>query len=124
MIGYIAGAVDLEKITGSFLGDTQFKKLTVIAAVSILSTSAVTCWAVTERVLVEVRHDPNKPGGRFKVIHQIWSTILHLPPRIRAICMVQLWAWIGWFPFLFYGTTWVGETYFRYDVPELSLIHI
>ncbi|KAK7941241.1 uncharacterized protein PG986_013628 [Apiospora aurea] len=118
LIGYIAGAVDLEKVTGSFLGDTQFKKLTVIAAVGILGASAVTCWAVTERVLVGVRHDPNQPGGRFKVVHQIWSTILHLPPRIRAICMVQLWAWIGWFPFLFYGTTWVGETYYRYDVPE------
>ncbi|KAK8050640.1 major facilitator superfamily domain-containing protein [Apiospora phragmitis] len=118
LIGYAAGAVDLEKITGSFLGDTQFKKLTIIAAVSILGASAVTCWAVTERVLVDVRHDPNQPGGRFKVVHQIWSTILHLPPRIRAICMVQLWAWIGWFPFLFYGTTWVGETYYRYDVPE------
>ncbi|KAK8087974.1 hypothetical protein PG997_002935 [Apiospora hydei] len=82
LIGYIAGAVDLEKVTGSFLGDTQFKKLTVIAAVGILGASAVTCWAVTERVLVD------------------------------------LWAWIGWFPFLFYGTTWVGETYYRYDVPE------
>lgn len=118
LIGYVAGAVDLEKITGSFLGDTQFKKLTVIAAVSILGASAVTCWAVTERVLVDVRHDPNQRGGKFKVVFQIWSTILNLPPRIRAICMVQLWAWIGWFPFLFYGTTWVGETYYRYDVPE------
>ncbi|KAL9602139.1 MAG: hypothetical protein Q9219_002003 [cf. Caloplaca sp. 3 TL-2023] len=26
----------------------------------------------------------------------------------------------GWFPFLFYSTTWVGETYFRYT-PEASL---
>jgi solute carrier family 45 protein 1/2/4 len=24
----------------------------------------------------------------------------------------------GWFPFLFYSTTWVGETYFRYENPE------
>lgn len=24
----------------------------------------------------------------------------------------------GWFPFLFYSTTWVGETYFRYEVPK------
>ncbi|KAK8055529.1 hypothetical protein PG993_000756 [Apiospora rasikravindrae] len=118
LIGYVAGAVDLAKITGGFLGAEQFKILTVIASVGILGASAVTCWAVTERVLVDVRHDPNQPGGRFKVVHQIWSTILHLPPRIRAICMVQLWAWIGWFPFLFYGTTWVGETYYRYDVPE------
>ncbi|KAL8939086.1 MAG: hypothetical protein Q9211_002899 [Gyalolechia sp. 1 TL-2023] len=44
----------------------------------------------------------------------------HLPDRIRAICWVQFWAWIGWFPFLFYSTTWVGETYFRYT-PEASI---
>lgn len=25
---------------------------------------------------------------------------------------------LGWFPFLFYSTTWVGETYFRYEVPK------
>jgi solute carrier family 45 protein 1/2/4 len=25
---------------------------------------------------------------------------------------------LGWFPFLFYSTTWVGETYFRYQNPE------
>lgn len=42
---------------------------------------------------------------------------LSLPPRIRAICWVQFWAWIGWFPFLFYSPTWVGETYFRYSAP-------
>ena len=24
----------------------------------------------------------------------------------------------GWFPFLFYSTTWVGETYFRFSAPE------
>lgn len=32
--------------------------------------------------------------------------------------MAQFWSWIGWFPFLFYSTTWIGETYFRYDVPR------
>jgi solute carrier family 45, member 1/2/4 len=28
---------------------------------------------------------------------------------------------IGWFPFLFYSTTWVGETYFRYDASASQL---
>jgi solute carrier family 45 protein 1/2/4 len=120
MIGYAAGAIDLKVLVGNFLGDTQFKKLTIIAAFSILSTSLVTSWAVTERILVEIRHDPRQAGGKFKVLRQIWTTIRHLPPRIRAICHAQFWAWIGWFPFLFYSTTWVGETYFRYDVPEDS----
>ena len=108
-IAYGTGAVDLPGLFGTFLGDTQFKQLTIAAAVGIVATCGITCWAVTERVLVDTRHDPReREGGRFKVIAQIWYTILHLPPRIRAICMAQFWSWIGWFPFLFYSTTWVS----------------
>ncbi|KAL0939357.1 sucrose transport protein [Colletotrichum truncatum] len=117
MLGYISGAVDLVGIFGSWLGDSQFQILTVIATFLMIFSSAVTCWAVTERVLVSTRQDPRQATGRFKVFRQIWSTLLHLPPRIQAICWVQFWSWIGWFPFLFYSTTWVGETYFRYDAP-------
>jgi len=49
-----------------------------------------------------------------KTIAKILKTTMNLPDRIQAICWVQFWAWIGWFPFLFYSTTWVGEVYFRY----------
>lgn len=115
MIGYAAGALDLVQIFGTTLGDTQFKQLTIIASLAIIGSTALTCWAVTERVLVSSK--PTRHQGRFKVFRQIYSTLLHLPPRIQAICWAQFWAWIGWFPFLFYSTTWVGETYFRYDVP-------
>ncbi|KAI1336921.1 MFS general substrate transporter [Xylariaceae sp. FL0016] len=114
-IAYGTGAIDLPSILGTFLGETQFKQLTVIAALGLVGTCWVTCWAVTERVLISTKHDSHKDGGILKVIRQIYHTIVHLPPRIRAICMAQFWAWIGWFPFLFYSTTWIGETYFRYD---------
>ncbi|GJC83825.1 general alpha-glucoside permease [Colletotrichum liriopes] len=117
MLGYGAGAIDLVGIFGTTLGDSQFKQLTLIATFLMVFSSGVTCWAVTERVLVSTRYDPRKATGRFKVVRQIWSTLLHLPPRIQAICWAQFWSWIGWFPFLFYSTTWVGETYFRYDAP-------
>lgn len=117
LIGYGAGAIDLIQLFGTALGDTQFKQLTIIATIIMLGSTALTCWAVTERVLVASK--PVKHKGRFKIFRQIYSTLQHLPPRIQAICWAQFWAWIGWFPFLFYGTTWVGETYFRYDVsPE------
>lgn len=115
VIGYGAGAVDLPKVFGSALGDTQFKQLTVISTVVFVVTTAVTCWAVTERVLVTSKSDGHQ--GHFKVFRQIISTLRNLPPRIQYICWAQFWAWIGWFPFLFYSTTWIGETYFRYDVP-------
>lgn len=117
-IAYATGAIDLPALLGDSLGNTQFQQLTVIAAFGLVFTCGVTCWAVTERILLATRHDSRKQGGGFKLVGQIWFTIVNLPPRIRAICMAQFWAWIGWFPFLFYSTTWIGETYFRYDAPH------
>ncbi|KYK55584.1 hypothetical protein DCS_07547 [Drechmeria coniospora] len=115
MVGYAAGSVDLVKVFGTTLGDAQFQQLTVIAALSIVGSTAVTCLAVTEKVLVSTKEAKRHPIKN--VAGQIYTTLRHLPPRIQAICWAQFWSWIGWFPFLFYGTTWVGETYFRYDVP-------
>ena len=57
------------------------------------------------------------------MIKQIFSTAMNLPPRIEAICRVQFWCWIGWFPFLFYSTTWVGEIYLRYNATEEQRNH-
>lgn len=116
IIGYAMGAVDLVQIFGPTLGDSQFKQLTIIAALGMLGTAAITCWAVTERVLVSVRHDARRAQGLLNVVRKIWSTLLTLPPRIRGICNAVFWSWLGWFPFIIYSSTWVGETYFRYNV--------
>lgn len=119
VVGYAGGAIDLVSILGTTFGDTQFKLLTIIAVFAILGATGITCWAVTEKVLLpNVRKDKAQPQSRFQVVGKIYATILHLPPRIRAICWAVFWSWIGWFPFLFYSTTWVGETYFRYDADE------
>jgi solute carrier family 45 protein 1/2/4 len=39
--------------------------------------------------------------------HSIWT----LPAPVQRVCNVQFFAWMGWFPFLFYSTTWVAEIY-------------
>lgn len=53
----------------------------------------------------------------WSMLTQIYSTTRNIPERIKAICMVQFWSWIGWFPFLFYSSTWVGEIYLRHEAP-------
>ncbi|KAL7900013.1 major facilitator superfamily domain-containing protein [Trichoderma sp. SZMC 28014] len=127
MIGYGAGSIDLVRLFPGLadIADTQFKQLTVIAAMAILGTTSITCWAVTERVLRPNHDDSHSLSakklpdeGPLKVFHQIRSTLLTLPPRVQAICWAQFWSWIGWFPFLFYSTVWVGETKIRYDTPS------
>ncbi|EUC38103.1 hypothetical protein COCCADRAFT_32794 [Bipolaris zeicola 26-R-13] len=115
MVGYAAGAADLRAIFGPMLGDTQFKQLTGVAALTLCITVATTSWAVTERVLVN--DGMAKALDIKQVVGTIAHTALNLPRSIQAICTVQFWAWIGWFPFLFYSTTWVGEVYLRYDAP-------
>lgn len=117
LIGYAAGTVDLVGIFGSSFGNTQFKKLALISGFGLMFTVSVTSWAVTERVLISTKDGDSKSGG-IKLARRIIKTTMHLPPRIQAICWAQFWSWIGWFPFLFYSSTWVGETYYRYDVPE------
>lgn len=117
LTGYVIGTMDLVTIFGTTFGDTQFKQLTVVAAFALVFTCGVTSWAVTERVLISGR-DQDAPLGIGMIFRKVYRTLASLPPRIQAICNVQLWSWIGWFPFLFYSTTFVGEIYFRYDAPK------
>ena len=49
---YAVGALDLNTILGNVLGDTQFKKVCVIAAIAMAAAQGTSAWAVKERVLV------------------------------------------------------------------------
>ena len=138
LIGYAIGTLDLRSIWGDFLGDTQFKQLCVIAGLALLFAQSVSSYCVKERILIssgygsapyrarpcsfvadQIVSGPSK-SGPLEAIAKIFRMTVNLPPRIRAICWVQFWAWIGWFPFLFYSPTWVGETYFRYSAHPSS----
>ncbi|KAK6505413.1 hypothetical protein TWF481_007317 [Arthrobotrys musiformis] len=115
VISYLAGSIDLVGIFGHwFLGNTQFKKLCLIASAILAGTVGLTSWAVTERVLLSRRESDTKEGV-FHIFVVIYQTLFSLPNRIRAICFIQYFAWLGWFPFLFFSSTWVGEVYQRYD---------
>lgn len=117
---YGVGALDLNAILGErFLGDSQFKKVCVIAALAIAGAQGTTCWAVRERVFVSGgKAEDSKGRSMLAMARDLYTTLRTLPPRISAICWVQFWSWIGWFPFLFYSSTWVGEIYLRYDRPS------
>ncbi|CZS94544.1 related to sucrose transporter SUT1D [Rhynchosporium agropyri] len=118
LVGYVIGTVDLIGIFGRSYGDTQFKKLILLAAFALVSTVAVTSWAVTERVLVSSKDDNVPSKGLTHIVSKVYRAASTLPPRMQAICNIQLWMGVGWFPFMFYSTTFVGEIYFRYDAPQ------
>lgn len=93
LIGYGAGAVDLKSVFGGWLGDTQFKQLTAVAALTLCCAVGVTSWAVEEKVRVS---EGEEEGLRIaEVVGTIWKSAVELPRGIQALCNVQFWAWIG-----------------------------
>ncbi|KAK7952611.1 general alpha-glucoside permease [Apiospora aurea] len=110
ILGYCAGYVDLPRYVG-WLGDTQFKVLCAIASISLCLTIFVSVVLVHER-------DPNLDGpaakgqaGIMAFFHTIFTSIKRLPPQIRKVCTVQFCAWVGFFPMLFYTSSYIGEIY-------------
>lgn len=110
IIGYILGYMDLPKFFPVF-GNTQFKVLCVIASFSLGITLLISCLTIKERD--PGLDGPPPPGGLglISFFKGVWKSIRNLPPQIRKVCEVQLAAWIAWFPFLYYSTTYVGQLY-------------
>ncbi|KAK0827255.1 hypothetical protein LTR03_016914 [Friedmanniomyces endolithicus] len=122
IVGYLFGYVNLPKYFW-FFGDTQFKVLCVVASLAMASTLAISCVFISER-------DPRLEGepaaqeaGVLAFFKNLFRSIRRLPLQISRVCQVQFVAWIAWFPFLFYITTYIGEIYtepFFEDNPHLS----
>jgi solute carrier family 45 protein 1/2/4 len=110
ILGYIFGYSDLPKIL-PFLGNTQFKILCALASISLIATLALSCSYIRER---DPRLDGPPPSdglGLISFFEQAFRSVRNLPPQIARVCEVQIAAWVGWFPFLFYSTTYIGQLY-------------
>ncbi|KAF2680606.1 hypothetical protein K458DRAFT_311184 [Lentithecium fluviatile CBS 122367] len=109
IMGYLAGNANLPAYF-PWLGDSQFKCLCAIASFIMALTVGISCMAVSER-------DPHYAGpvtqqdGLLNFFKSLARSVRSLPEQIRRVCEVQFFAWIGWFPFLFYITTYIGEIY-------------
>jgi solute carrier family 45 protein 1/2/4 len=112
IVGYVAGYADLPTYLW-FFGQTQFKVLCAIASVALASTVLLSVTTVRERnPLLEgpPRPDSHQPSV-MTFFAQIFTSIKRLPPQIKRVCTVQFFAWIGFFPLLFYTSSYIGEIY-------------
>ncbi|KAL4809651.1 sucrose transporter, partial [Aspergillus unguis] len=109
ILGYSLGLMDLPKLLPLF-GDTQMKVLCVIASLSLGITLLISCTYIKE----EIPQDEPKREERHSLLIQLLSTIssaTQLPARTRQVFAIQFASWLGWFSFLFYATTYIGQLY-------------
>jgi solute carrier family 45 protein 1/2/4 len=122
ILGYLAGYVNLPNLVW-WLGDTQFKDLCAIASVALGATIILSCVTIRERdPRLEGPPSRDKPGVS-TFFGKIFTSIKRLPPQIKKVCIVQFCAWIGFFPMLFYTSSYIGEIYvepFLEENPDLD----
>jgi len=88
------------------LGGDQFRKFCVVAMAILVATVWITCACHEEKE----RQDPYYKRSTVRnVLENIYNAMAKLPKPIRRVCLVQVFAFMGWFPFLFYSTTYVGQ---------------
>ncbi|KAI6047428.1 major facilitator superfamily domain-containing protein [Pisolithus marmoratus] len=83
------------------------RKFCIIGMVILVITVWMTCWFHEEKAYVNQKRD--RQNKFTDVLENIYNAITDLPRPIRKVCLVQLCAFMGWFPFLFYSTTYVGQ---------------
>src|ERR1700753_2065969 len=124
LFGYAAGVIDLTCIFGSAIGDTQFKQLIIVSTASMLGTVGITCLAVEERGLVSLGEDKSQKAF---IIATMVSSVVRagssLPRRISTVYWIQFWSRIGWVPFHFFFTTWIGEVNMRFNASDEARDH-
>lgn len=110
IIGYLAGYINLSTMFW-WLGDTQFKDLCALASIGLTATVLLTVLVIKERD-PRLEGPPSKDkAGVFAFFKKIFTSIKRLPPQTKKVCQVQFCAWIGFFPMLFYTSSYIGEIY-------------
>jgi len=129
IIGYFMGSIKLTNVF-PFLGNTQFKVLAVFASFTLIVSCACSLMFIEERdptqdVVIRAERKKNQkrlkelgidsPRNGWSVIISLYKqtshSVMRLSPQVKIVCLAEFFAWIGYFPMLFYTTTYVGELY-------------
>lgn len=94
-----------------WLGDTQFKGLCAIASVALGSTVLVSMFITERDPRLDASQGKPKRLGLVAFFFKLFTSIKRLPPQTKKVCIVQFCAWIGFFPMLFYTSSYIGEIY-------------
>ncbi|KAI8322567.1 hypothetical protein GQ54DRAFT_251303, partial [Martensiomyces pterosporus] len=105
--GYLMGFLDLVSLL-PLLGSTQLQILTTIASATLAATVSITCYFTPE---IPITRASVQAGDGLAALHSIFTSLQSLPRSIKRVCQIQVFSWIGWFPFLFYNTTYVAGLY-------------
>lgn len=109
IIGYGTGFFSLPQALGIATWG-QFQCLCLIAACVLTFTVAIGCVAGREE---RTHNSPvvprSKTSGFPDLCTKVRTAYSNMTRRMRQVCIIQFFSWMAWFPFLYYGSTYVSE---------------
>ncbi|KAF7335162.1 hypothetical protein MSAN_02349300 [Mycena sanguinolenta] len=117
VVGFFVGNLDLPDLL-PFLGSSELQVLSVLVVSLIVGGHLVTALLVREAVLVPT--EGHKRLSFRAELHQIWTRMWTLPLVIQQIFMIQFFAWLGWFPCLFYTTMYISDLHARSESAQAA----
>lgn len=124
LVIYSISDLDLPSLFHTSLSQLKLISLSVILVFA--GTQSITCYMVPETrtptSTIPLRRDSDTSPSlsqAFVGLYQTWTGLGN--SLIKPICWIQFWSSIGWFPILFYSSTWVGEIWSRWQAdPEVD----
>ncbi|KAK8861283.1 hypothetical protein IAR55_002102 [Kwoniella newhampshirensis] len=108
IVGFTMGFLNLSHVPIIRLaGGGQFRKVCIVALILLTITVWVTCWTQEETERESIFGE--RRSKLRDIVGTIYEAVLHLPKPVRRVCIVQIAAFMGWFPYLFYSTTYVAD---------------
>jgi solute carrier family 45, member 1/2/4 len=108
VLGCASGLISLH-VPGLFPQNSRFKVFCVIASLALGTTVAITCTLVREGGPRTGEIPSRMSRSTVAILRDVHYSIKTIPPITRKVCVVQFYAWMSWFPFLFYITTCVSS---------------
>ncbi|KIY49686.1 MFS general substrate transporter [Fistulina hepatica ATCC 64428] len=106
VVGFFVGNINLPALF-PFLGSSELEVLSVIVSLTLLGVHIFVAVCVKERILV----NPRRHKTFLREFREMLATMTTLPRVIKHVCLIQFFAWIGWFPVLFYTSMYIGDLY-------------
>lgn len=129
LLGFLFGNLDLnqsfpfryfEIFNSESSMESQLKCLSSTVVLILISTQSIVCYVARESPLPKKASRTSNSSRNFllNAFRSITNTFVELRNTLRTLHLsiftllkIQFFAWIGWFPVLFYSSSWVSEIY-------------
>lgn len=97
----------------SALEKTRMQSMSLVACFVLLLTTLITCLSVKEEVKLSAEncHNDEPQISTWAHVKAAFSNVSETPKGFMQICIGQFFSWMGWFVFLVYASSYIGEVY-------------